>query len=53
MNNNQATIAKLKEMRLNGMAKAFQTTLETGMNNKFTLDELLSHLVDIEWDDRE
>jgi DNA replication protein DnaC len=52
MNNNQATIAKLKEMRLNGMAKAFQTTLETGMNNKFTLDELLSHLVDIEWDDR-
>lgn len=52
MNNNQATIAKLKDMRLHGMAQAFQTTLETGMNQKFTLDELLSHLVDVEWDDR-
>jgi DNA replication protein DnaC len=52
MNNNQATITKLKEMRLHGMAQAFQTTLETGMNKRFTLDELLSHLVDVEWDDR-
>ena len=32
MNNNQATIAKMKEMRLHGMAHAFQTTLEAGMN---------------------
>jgi len=52
MNNNQATISKMKEMRLHGMAQAFQTTLEAGMNEKFTLDELLSHLVDSEWDER-
>lgn len=52
MNSNQATISKLNEMRLYGMAQAFQNTLETGMNRKFTLDELLSHLVDTEWDDR-
>lgn len=52
MNSNQATITKLQEMRLHGMARAFQTTLETGMDKKFTLDELLSHLVDVEWDER-
>ena len=52
MNNNQATISKMQDMRLHGMARAFQTTLEAGMNTKFTLDELLSHLVDAEFDDR-
>lgn len=52
MNSNQATITKLKEMRLHGMARAFQTTLEAGLNEKYTLDELLGHLVDAEWDDR-
>jgi DNA replication protein DnaC len=52
MNNNEATIAKMKEMRLPGMANAFQTILETGMNGKYTIDELLTHLIDAEWDDR-
>jgi DNA replication protein DnaC len=52
MNNNQATIAKMKEMRLHGMAHAFQTTLEAGMNEKLTPDELLTHLIDSEWDER-
>lgn len=52
MNNNEATIAKMKELRLHGMANAFQTTLETGMNEKYTIDELLTHLIDVEWDHR-
>jgi DNA replication protein DnaC len=52
MNNNQATITKMRDMRLHGMARAFQTTLEAGRNEQFTLDELLTHLVDAEWDDR-
>lgn len=52
MNNNQVTIEKMKEMRLHGMAHAFKTVLETGMNEKFTIDELLTHLVDSEWGDR-
>jgi len=52
MNHNQSTISKMTEMRMHGMARAFQTTLETGMQSKFTLDELLAHLVDAEWDDR-
>lgn len=52
MNNNQITIEKMKQMRLHGMAGAFENILETGMGNKFTIDEFLTHLVDCEWNDR-
>ncbi len=52
MNSNQATLQKLQAMRLHGMARAFRATLETGVKHSFTPDELLSHLVDTEWDDR-
>jgi len=52
MNNNQETLRKLEQMRLYGMARAFRATMETGVKHSFTSDELLSHLVDTEWDDR-
>lgn len=52
MNNNQATLNKLEALRLHGMARAFRATMESGMKHSFTPDELLSHLVDTEWDDR-
>jgi DNA replication protein DnaC len=52
MNNNQITISKMKELKLYGMAGAFQNTLETGIVSNYTFDELLTHLVDSEWDDR-
>jgi DNA replication protein len=52
MNNNQATLQKLEQMKLYGMARAFTSTMETGVKNQFTADELVSHLVDAEWDDR-
>ena len=51
--NNQATIEKLHQMRLCGMARAFQASLDTGIKNDFTADELLANLVDAEWDDRQ
>jgi len=51
MNNNQATLSKMNQMRLHGMARAFGNILETGMSHKFTIDELLSQLIDTEWDD--
>ena len=50
--NNQATLQKMQEMRLHGMLRAFRETFETGMQDKFTPDEMLAHLVDAEWDDR-
>ncbi len=52
MNSNQATVQKLETMRLHGMVRAFRATMTTGMNHSFTADELISHLVDSEWDER-
>lgn len=52
MNNNQATLQKLNQMKLYGMARAYTTSIDVGGKNNFTLDEFLSHLVDSEWDDR-
>lgn len=50
--NNEATIEKLQQMKLCGMARAFKTTMESGIKNDFTKDELIAHLVESEWDDR-
>ncbi len=52
MNNNQATMSKMKEMKLHGMADSFQSILETGITAKYTTDEMITHLVDSEWTDR-
>ena len=52
MNNNQATLRKLEQMRLHGMARALRATMDTGVKHSFTPDELISHLVDTEWDER-
>lgn len=45
-------LTKMRQMRLLGMAKAFHLTLESGKNEKFTADEMITHLVDSEWDER-
>ena len=50
--NNQATMAKMQEMRLHGMMQAFSETFSTCMQHKFTVDEMIAHLVDAEWDER-
>lgn len=49
---NNATIEKLNSMKLYGMVKAFNATLETGFKNDLTLDEFIGYLVDTEWDDQ-
>jgi DNA replication protein DnaC len=43
---------KMRQMRLTGMARAFQLTTESGKNEKFTPDEMIAHLIDSEWDER-
>lgn len=50
--NNQATMEKMSRMKLHGMCRAFQATMETSLQKKFTADELLAHIIDAEWDDR-
>lgn len=52
MNNNQATLQKLEALRLHGMSRAFRGAIESGTKNHLTPDELLSHVVDAEWDER-
>ncbi len=45
-------LAKMRQLRLQGMAKAFALTLESGKNEKFTPDEMVTHLIESEWDER-
>jgi DNA replication protein DnaC len=52
MNNNQATLEKLDRMNLAGMARALRTALEAGGGQDISPEELLSTLVDAEWEDR-
>jgi len=49
---NEQTIDKMNTMRLYGMVRAFRTSLESGDAQRSTSDELLSMLVDSEWDER-
>ena len=42
----------MRQMRLLGMARAFQLTMESGKNERFTPDEMVGHLVESEWDER-
>lgn len=52
MNNNQATLEKLEKMGMWGMMRALRQSMEAGSKADFTPDELVSHLVDCEWDER-
>ena len=50
---NTNTLDKLRKMKFFGMFHAFKSSMETGKTNDYTADELLAHLVDAEWDDRQ
>jgi len=52
MNNNQATLEKLEKMGMWGMMRALRQSMEACSKADFTPDELVSHLVDSEWDER-
>ena len=49
---NETTLQKMKQMKLHGMTAAFKASLEDGRKVNLTADELISFLVDAEWDDR-
>jgi len=48
----EATLEKMREMKLYGMAHAFRATMEKDFAHNFTSDELIAHLVDSEWEER-
>jgi len=49
---NEATIEKMRRMKLTGMADAFQNTFTGKLDQQFSSDELIGHLIDAEWDER-
>ena len=49
---NEATIEKMRKMKLTGMANAFQNMMSGNFAAQFTADEMIGHLIDAEWDDR-
>ena len=53
MNSNQATLQKLEMMGLWGMMRALRESMEGSSKADFTPDELISRLVDVEWDQRQ
>jgi DNA replication protein DnaC len=42
----------MKQMKLHGMHGAFQTAIETGKTDDYTIDQFVSMITDAEWDDR-
>ena len=49
---NAQTLSKMKQMKLHGMANTFESNVETGKWETYTADELLSLLIEAEWDER-
>jgi len=50
---NEITLDKMRKMKLSGMYRAFKTNLETETGETYTSDELVAHLIDAEWDERQ
>ena len=51
--NHNATLEKMKKMRLNGMYRAFESTFSAGNLEHYTTDQLITYLVEAEWDERQ
>jgi DNA replication protein DnaC len=49
---NEQILEKMQKMRLHGMARIFQNSLEKSGLKLLTPDEMVAHLVEAEWDDR-
>jgi len=49
---NDNTLEKMRKMKFFGMLRAFKTSLEAGKTESYTPDEMVSNLIDSEWDDR-
>lgn len=50
---NTTTLERMRKMRFNGMFRAFKISMESGKHETFTPDEIISHLIEAEWDDRQ
>jgi DNA replication protein DnaC len=48
----EQTIEKMKQMRLHGLERAYNDLHQTGYATNLTVDEVIAHLVDAEYDER-
>jgi DNA replication protein DnaC len=49
---NEKVVQKMRQLKFYGMAAVFKAGLEDGRFSKLTSDEMISQLIDAEWDDR-
>jgi len=49
---NEETLQKMKQMKFHGMARMFRAIIEDGRMTTLTTDEMVSILIESEWDDR-
>ncbi len=47
-----ATLEKMSELKFYGMRKAYELSMETGRSGEFTADELVTWLIEAEYNDR-
>src|ERR1035437_6707934 len=50
---NTLTLEKMRKMKLFGMFRTFKTNIESGKIEGVTPDEMISNLIESEWDDRQ
>jgi DNA replication protein DnaC len=50
---NETTLEKMRKMKLLGMYRALKTSLESGIQDDCTPDEMIAQLIESEWDDRQ
>ena len=50
---NETTLSKMRQMKLFGMHGAFNTAIETGRTDDYTIDQFTAHMIESEWDDRQ
>jgi DNA replication protein DnaC len=50
---NETTLDKMRKMKMLGMYRAFKTNLDTEKTETYTPDEIVAHLIDAEWDERQ
>jgi DNA replication protein DnaC len=50
--NRTETVRKMKEMRLHGMVRAYNNLCENRSVENMSLDEMVAHMTDAEWDER-
>ena len=51
--NNNATIEKMKQMRLSGMAEAYYNNIQSANYQDYTVDQYIAMLIDQEWEHRQ